>query len=59
LNDRQNFQLKLTSEFEIALIMAGNPHDRTSAIAHQGVISDPDWNALTIDGFDPRRPRFF
>ena len=39
LTDRQGV---LTGEFEVALVMARDAHDRAFAIAHQHVVADPD-----------------
>ena len=43
LNDRQ---LKFFSKSKVAVVMRWHTHHRTSAIAPQNIISNPNWNLL-------------
>ena len=48
IDHRANWQIKSLSELKVPLIMRRNRHDRSSAVAHQHVIGDPEWNQNAI-----------
>ena len=46
MDDRLDVQFVFFGECEVALIVGGNAHDRTIAIAHQHIVADPDRHLL-------------
>src|SRR5262245_2547491 len=51
-NDLDNRQAKGGGELKVTLVVPRHGHNGPGAIAHQDIISDPDGNALIIDGID-------
>ncbi len=44
--------MKLRGEFEIALVVRRDGHDRAGAVADEDVVGNPDGDALAVDGVD-------
>ena len=51
----RDWQIKLSRELEIALVMRRHGHDRAGAVTHQHVIRDPDRHALAVHRIDRER----
>ena len=44
--------MEFRRKFEIPLVVSGNGHDRSGAVAHENVVGDPNRDFLAVDGID-------
>ena len=49
LNNRDNRQFELCSEFKVTLIMSGDSHNCARSIAYQNIITNPDGNLFAVN----------
>ena len=49
---RHDRQVERLGELEVALVVAGDGHDRAGAVAHQHVVGDPDRDRLAVHRVD-------
>ena len=51
-DDGDDGQIVLAGEFEVALVAAGNGHDRTGTVVGDHIVGHPDGHLLAVDGID-------
>ena len=54
-DDPDDRQIERRRELEVALVVAGNGHDRAGSVLHQHVVGDPDRDGLLRRGIDGER----
>ena len=55
-NHLDNGHVKLLCEFPVTLIMSRHRHDGACSITHEHIIGNPDWDFLSINRIDGRKP---
>ena len=51
-DDRLDFDLELSGELKVSLVVSGYRHDRSGAVADQHIVGNPDGDPFSVDGVD-------